>query len=323
MAYSPDGRVLATGAVSNDRDQGAIRLWDAVTGAPLGTLAGAPSGALCSIAFGPDSNVLAAGYRDASVLLWDVQAELRLGPALKAGGEEALCLSFSPDGRLLACGGIGGRNVEGTPDKGAITVWDLRFGAPIHGGMTGHNSPVGCLAFSPDSRTLASGSSGTPYFTTGGECDVRLWDVATGQPRGDPMGTGVHWVTALAFRPDGERLVAGFGDGKVEQWDTTDEKEKGKHGEARLDPDDLLFVGRRPSHDAPVLNITYSRDGAAFLSGDESNKLIIWSAKGRALRRITGLGQRVSSLAIHPDLQSWAVASKAVLTPDQKCIRGT
>jgi serine/threonine protein kinase/WD40 repeat protein len=320
MAYSPDGRVLATGGVSEAREQGAIRLWEAATGTPLGALAGMPSADLRCIAFGPDSSLLAAGHSDGSVLLWDTRTRQRLGPALKAGGKDAFCLSFSPDGRLLACGGIGRREIEGT-NRGAITVWELRSGKPIHGGMRGHFSPVRCLAFSPDSRTLASGNGGRLSWRSGRDYDVRLWDVATGQPRGAPMGAGMQWVTALAFRPDGASLVAGFGDGKVGQWATTDQKAKGQQGKAPFKLDNNWLGEGRRSHDAPVLSIAYSRDGAAFVSGDGSNKLIVWGADGQPRGQIIGLGQRVSSLVIHPDLLSWAVASEAVVTPARECVR--
>ncbi len=43
--------------------------------------------------------------------------------------------------------------------------------------LTGHTDQVNSVAFSPDGKTLASGS---------GDDTIRLWDVATGRPIGSP-----------------------------------------------------------------------------------------------------------------------------------------
>jgi WD40 repeat protein len=66
VAFSPDGRILATHTVP-----GAIQFWDVGTGKPLRTIAGQGS-PICELAFSPDGKRLAAGNADTTVLLWDV-----------------------------------------------------------------------------------------------------------------------------------------------------------------------------------------------------------------------------------------------------------
>src|SRR5260370_37387209 len=64
--------------------------------------------------------------------------------------------------------------------------------APLPGSATllGHIGPVNSVAFSPDGKTLASGSA---------DDAVRLWDVATHHKIGDPLVGHIGTVQSVAF----------------------------------------------------------------------------------------------------------------------------
>jgi WD40 repeat protein len=67
VAFSPDGRLLASGSFDH-----MVRLWDVHTGQGFKTLSG-HTGWIWSVAFSPDGRLLASGSADATIKLWDVQ----------------------------------------------------------------------------------------------------------------------------------------------------------------------------------------------------------------------------------------------------------
>jgi WD40 repeat protein len=101
VAISADGRYLASGGRTEDA-KAELLLWDFKTGKQLAKLDG-HRGYVCSVAFSPDSTMLASVGSQANVILWNV-AERKQLVNLEGHKDTVTSVAFSPDGKLLATG---------------------------------------------------------------------------------------------------------------------------------------------------------------------------------------------------------------------------
>jgi WD40 repeat protein len=207
IAFSPDGKTLATYCSNNSPGESAVAmLWDARTFRLLAVYR--PPGALGAgdMALSPNGHTLALDTGTGPVLLWDTRLR-RVTGQISVGGGTHLALAFSPDGQLLA--------ISGT--DGTVRLWNMSTRAQI--AVTSANtSQYRYLAFSPDGSTLAATSQDTT---------VRIWQVPSLQLIGTlspptlPLATGAlpESYNGLAYTPDGRMLVTAGSDGTAQIWD--------------------------------------------------------------------------------------------------------
>jgi WD40 repeat protein len=150
------------------------------TGKSIRQITTSPFGAANAV-FSPDGRLLASGggwppdprLKRPVLQLWEVATGKAL---LRIGTEKEGFYSFtlSPDGRLLATADHPETPVRGPLPAGAkqqeyrVRVWSVFTGKEL-ARFTGHKGAVYCVAFSPDGKTLASGSA---------DANILLWDVS-------------------------------------------------------------------------------------------------------------------------------------------------
>jgi WD40 repeat protein len=310
VAISPDNKTIYSAHMHDE-----VRIWDLATGKEIRAIP-APKNAR-AIAVSPDGRrLIASGTGEAWA--WDIAAAVpQLLWKQKARGLGDQCIAFAPDGRTVACGGA----------WNTIHLLDAVTGE-VQQTLPGRGFK---LAFSPDSKTLASSAR---------DGVVRIWDVAASKERlaltcGPERST--H-VSSFAFSQDGRTLVTGTKQGAISVWDTASGKEcrlaDGAHsntfvafeadGKAVLEVGDGRIRFRDPTTGrecrdavtAPNLtaNVNWdscrlSADGKLFVSAS-SVAIGVWETRtGKAVGPTGVPAGSLMSIAFSPDGQRVALAT--------------
>ena len=254
---------------------------------PLPAKLTAGTSPIITVAFSPNSRIMASGAFSGLIRMWDVAdpahaRELGLPHSVPFFGHQnpAAGLAFSPDGRMLAAAtwiGMG--------------LWDVAD--PAHPRLLGRAQNAGAVqvnsvAFSPDGRVLAGGD---------GDGTVRLWDVtdpAHPQVLGEPLTSSPSSIKSVAFSPAGTVLAAGGGDGAIRLWDVAD-------------PAQPELLGQPLTASTGIVNsVAFSPDGRLMAIGGEDGTVWLWASAdpGRYRRLGSPAGQApsgVASVAFSPD----------------------
>lgn len=308
VAFSPDGKLLATGDV-----EGQLRLWQVENGKPILICKG-HTGWVWSVVFSPDGNTLASCSSDKTIKLWNVSTGQCI-KTLEGHTSSIWSVAFSRDGKTLASGS----------DESTVRLWDVNTGE-CRQVCQGHTGQVLAVAFSADGKTLASASD---------DQTVRLWDFSTGECRQICHGH-TNRIWSVNFSPDGAMLASASADFTIRLWDPctgeclnilTNHSDRIRSVMFSADGQTLVSgsddqtvrlwnvssgecLNYLQGHTNSIFSVAFNRDGRTVASGSSDQTVRLWNSNtGRCLKILQGYTNSVFSAVFSPNGEQLASAS--------------
>ena len=285
VAYSPDGRRVATGGTD-----GTARVWDARSGQELLTLAG-HNATVDAVEFTDAGRRLVTASEDGTIRAWDITPQgSRDWLTLVADRGGVASVAYSPDGRRLL--------TTGACDN-ATRLWNAQSGslvssATVNTGLPGFER---CSRSLIGQRFLAHVVDTSPDGTVAAQENengsVSLLDSTSGLPLRTLPG-GHQGVQTVAFDHSGAHIATGNWDGTTIVWDVASGRPL------------RTFAG----HNGIVEGVAFRPDDSTLATAGEDTTTKLWDlTTGRRLLTLTGHAYALSDVEFSPDGTRLATAS--------------
>lgn len=273
IRFSPNGKILAATAGTT------IELWEVGTRSMLKSIGNSGRWYYGSIAFSPRGDKIASMAWDDKVVIRDAETG-KIIQELKGPGHPFSIIDWSPDGKMIAAGS--------TSHFKHVTVWNVDKGEITASLESGRLTQA--LAFSPDSKSLAAGSSdglvrvyniksrefetlrghrdqvlavayapGGRYFATAGlDQSVRIWEA---EPQRAARQLDVNgFPFALDWFPQDYRVATAGSDGQISIRDAGTGRVLARFGECQ----------------SAIHTVSIAPDGQLIATGDVDGGVRIW-----------------------------------------------
>ncbi|KAG1882615.1 WD40-repeat-containing domain protein [Suillus subluteus] len=244
IALSPDGKKVVSGS-----EDGRVRLWDMDTSKLITKWTGHTE-TVMSVCWSQDGERVVSGSYDGTVREWDMEnGETILGP-IKTGHEDVLTVVYSPDMTMFATGGYG--PTRAGLYEHPVKIWNAKTGELVVA-LKGHTGSVMCLAWTPDGKTLISGSV---------DSSIRTWSTSNWKQIAvlDELEDTWNSVHGIAISPNGRILASALFDNTVRLWNLDNNKP----------------ISSPLNHANRVAAVSFSADGKLLATCCDDNNAYTW-----------------------------------------------
>jgi len=257
LSFSQDGQNVATGG-----EDGKVKVWNASSGFCFVTFS-EHSASVSAVEFAKQGQVLFSASLDGTVRAFDLVRYRNFRTFTSPTPVQFSSLAVDPSGDVVCAG---------SQDSFEIYMWSVQTGKLLDI-LSGHEAPIGALAFSPTGNQLASGSW---------DRSIRLWSVF-GRSRATEPLTASAEVLSVAYRPDGKELAVSTLDGQILFFDVAESKQTSVI-EGRKDisggrsVDDRMTAANNAS--SKYFNsLAYTADGSCIIAGGSSKYVVIYDVR--------------------------------------------
>lgn len=234
-----------------------------------------------SVAFSPDSRLVASGGADGLVRVWE-RSGRQLAALHTPSLQRVKSVAFGRGGRLIAAARGGGILDIWTGGGGDWRLADeLSF--PAGGGGPGSGADLNAVALSPNGRLLAAG---------GDDGQIRLWDVsdpARPVELAGPPHLATLAIEGLAFDPTGTVLASADSGGLVDLWALA------TTAAASLTAKPLSVSENGAT--ATAWCVAFSADGSLLAAGSSTGSVFLWNVTNRASPTLLSTADGVPTIA--------------------------
>ncbi|KIL59607.1 hypothetical protein M378DRAFT_169130, partial [Amanita muscaria Koide BX008] len=281
VCFSPDGKLLATGAEDKQ-----IRIWD-ISKKRIVRVFDGHQQEIYSLDFSLDGRLIVSGSGDKTARIWDMANADAPPKVLTINDPDSLngdagvtSVAISPNGQFVAAGSL----------DTVVRIWDVATGHLVER-LRGHRDSVYSVAFTPDGKGLVSGSL---------DKTLKYWDVSglllSGNANAVAATAGSSGSSSSSASSTSNGATSANGTKKVTGPGTPGQQVVVK-GEKIPSPCTMNFTG----HKDYVLSVAVSHDGQWVVSGSKDRGVQFWDARSAVVQcMLQGHKNSVISIDLSP-----------------------
>ena len=273
LAFSSDGQTIVTGG-----DDGKLKVWNSSSGFCHVTFSD-HSSAISAVEVSKQGQILFSASLDGTVRAFDLIRYRNFRTFTSPNPVQFTCLAVDPSGEIVVAGGSG--------EAFELYVWSVQTGKLIDV-LSGHEGPIGGLAFSP---------SGEKFVSASWDGTARIWDIYGRSTSVEPFNLTSDGL-AVAYRPDGQEVAVSTLNGQIIFWNVQQGRQtsliEGRKDIAGGRRTDDRTTARNSASGKYFTSLHYTADGSCVIAGGNSKHVCLYDVREGVLLKRWEISQNLS-----------------------------